>query len=270
MSKHFFQNATLRLVLLKTYRAYARSMVWRQGPKVFINSIPKAGTHLATAIIEEVPGLMQSRLHVEMWDIHKGPEAVAPIEVFQPDIEQFRRMLATVRTGQIATAHLPWHPGLYEVAKAMGFKTIFVTRKPEDVERSTLYYIKGLRRHFMHRRLMEDYQTDEERLAAVRQGIPPRFPGDAALVGTNELRERFMGWAQNDEVNGSLVLNFEDIVGSRGGGSHAARKNAIGAILRHLDLEPSETLVNQIDSRSADKKSFTFRSGKIGSGAQSA
>lgn len=267
MSKHFFQNATLRLLLLKSYRAYARSMFWRRGPKVFINSIPKAGTHLATAIIEEVPGLMQSRLHIEMWDIHEGPETLAPMDAFRPDIKKFKKLLATVRPGQIATAHLPWHPALYDAVEASGFRTIFITRQPEDVARSTLYYIKGLRRHFMHRRLMENYHSDEERLLAVREGIPARFEGDPSLEGTYDLRSRFMGWTRPGGANSSLVLEFEDLVGSNGGGSQSARRSAILSILGYLNMPNPDVLADEIDASSLNKKSFTFRSGKIGSSA---
>ena len=49
MSKNFVQNALLRQSLLTAYRGYARAQFWRSGPRIFVNSIPKAGTHLLTA-----------------------------------------------------------------------------------------------------------------------------------------------------------------------------------------------------------------------------
>jgi Sulfotransferase domain. len=269
MSKHFFQNETLRLVLLRTYRFYARSMFWRRGPKVFINSIPKAGTHLATAIIEEVPGLMQSRLHIDMWDVHAGEEKLVPVPVFTPDVLKLRNLLATVRPGQIATGHLPWHPDLHQVLTDMGFNIIFVIRDPEDVVMSTFHYVKGLRRHFMYQRLMTDYATDAERIEAVRRGIPARFPGDTSLEGTYDLRARFLGWQNVTGWGAPLVLEFENIVGKRGGGSHDARRRSIDQIIRFVGMEPSKSLIDEIDARSINKKSFTFRGGKIGEGRQS-
>lgn len=265
MSKHFFQNATLRLVLLKTYRAYARSMVWRQGPKVFINSIPKAGTHLATAIIEEVPGLMQSRLHIDMWDVHSGKERLAPIADFKADVARFKRLLSEVRAGQIATGHLPWNPEIAAALRDMNFKVVFITRSPKDIVNSNLHYIKGLKRIYIHERLMREYATDEERRDAIEKGIPPRFPGDPCLDSIADIFKAYDGWA-NEESSEKLVLAFEDLVGMRGGGSQEKRIDSIKKIVAHVGLRPDPSVVEEIERASRSKRSFTFRSGKIGEG----
>jgi len=263
MSKHFFQNETLRLVLLRTYRFYARSMFWRRGPKVFINSIPKAGTHLATAIIEEVPGLMQSRLHIDMWDVHAGKEKFAPIGTFKADARKFRNLLATVRGGQIVTGHLPWNSVIYEVLSEMGFRVIFITRAPQDIVNSNFHYIKGLRRIYIHNRLMNDYSTDEERRQAIEEGIPPRFEGDPCLDGISSILQAYQGWLDLTD-NRTLPIAFENLVGAAGGGSQEARTESIRKIMEHVSMADNPELVAQVERASRSKKSFTYRSGKIG------
>ena len=45
MSKHFFQNELARKFLKKIYRMYAYSFMFSNKKKIFINSIPKAGTN---------------------------------------------------------------------------------------------------------------------------------------------------------------------------------------------------------------------------------
>ena len=74
MSKNFVQNALLRKSLLTAYRGYARAQIWRSGPRIFVNSIPKAGTHLLTAELEKFPQLQNSRLHIQA---HKVNAATA-------------------------------------------------------------------------------------------------------------------------------------------------------------------------------------------------
>jgi hypothetical protein len=269
MSKYFFQNEILRSCLLSVYRGYARTHFWRNGERVFVNSIPKAGTHLATAVLTEVPGLMHSQLHVDMWQVHSGPEVNGSLEDFRPCSDRFRRLLSGVRGGQIVTGHLPWHPVLFDVLREMQFKTIFVSRNADDIVESNLHYIGGLRRHFMHDRLIGDFATEADRRKALMLGIPARFVGDDRLIGTADLVQGFLGWSKIADP-AILHLTFEELIGERGGGSHQSRLDCIARVLAFLGKSSTADNVGRVHRRSLNKKSFTFRSGRINSGKSAA
>lgn len=259
MSKHFFQSAALRSVLMSGYRIYARAQIGRSGPKVFINSIPKAGTHLVTTILDQIPGLMHSRLHVETWRISTEKHR-QPLSEFALDKDAFIRELASVRPGQFASGHIPWHKSVLETLKEQGFQTIFVTRDPEAILRSRFHYITGLRRHPLHRQLMEDYESDEARWAALRNGMPDRGEDKPGTDSYVQYLEAFSGWTRQAQDDQFQIIHFEDLVGEQGGGSDALRIATLDQLAS--TLAPKILSGTELHYRSVGKKSATYRAGK--------
>ena len=259
MSSHFFQSAKLRSVLISGYRLYARSQIARKGPKIFINSIPKAGTHLVTTILDEIPGIMHSRLHVDTWRISTVKRRQSLME-FTLDKEAFIRELASVRAGQFASGHIPWHPCVLDTLKEQGFKTIFVTRDPEAILRSRFHYIAGLRRHPLHRQLMEDYDSEESRWAALRLGMPNRGAEKPGTDSYEQYLNAFSGWTEQNMDDQFHIVQFEELIGTKGGGSDAVRIEALDQLLNKLAL--NRLSANELHNRSLGKKSVTYRAGK--------
>ena len=262
-----YENPLVRAMLLQAYRAWARSQVWRSGPRIFVNSLPKAGTHLVTGILDAIPGFALSRLHVDAWDIHQQPGKYQSLMDFEPDIAEFERLLRTVRPGQVATGHLPWRPQLLDTLMRHDFNLVVVTRDIDDVTVSNLHYIKSLRRHFMHERLVNDYSDDASRVAALRAGIPPRWHGDCLHDPMSVIAGQYEGWLEAAERNEfAELIRFETIVGARSGGSDVGRKDAIARLLRLAGHEPDGVLIDQVNLRALSSTSVTFRSGRIGEG----
>jgi hypothetical protein len=249
MSKNFVQNASMRRMLLSGYRLWARAQIWRSGPRIFVNSIPKAGTHLVTAELDKFASLQNSRLHLQAHEI--GSFAGRDLEDASLDLDKVRRQIATVRRGQFFSAHLPWSAPLAEMLRGSDVRSIFVTRDPRDILVSRLHYIKGLKRHPLHA-FVAGLPSDQERLRVLvegRSGSPFIRPMAEALSG-------FLAWTTDPAV---LTVRFEDLVGERGGGTREAKAAALAGICRHCEL-PADRL--EAFAASAPKATPTLRAGK--------
>jgi hypothetical protein len=61
-----------------------------------------------------------------------------------------------------------------------------------------------------------------------------------------------------------LIVRFEDLIGSHGNSTYEKQKETLIKIIRHLELEPSDELLNHVINNLFGN-SATFREGKIGS-----
>ncbi len=253
MSKHFVQSTVLRGAAIKAYRAYASVQIWRKGPRIFLNSLPKAGTHLLMSMLETAPGIMNARLHIERPASQTGTEI---------DAAALKRQLASIRGGQVATAHLPYIASIAGLIANEGFRTVNLVRSPRDMLISRYFYIVGLRRHRLHKHLVETYPDKKSRIIALIRGPQP---GEDTIQGHFRPYAfpftAFSGWLTAPCV---VTLRYEDLVGTRGGGSDERQLAALSTLARHLDLS---TTGEHLQSRWAavqHRGNATFRKGQIG------
>ncbi len=255
----FFQNEVLRGVLLEAYRAYARCVVFLPSPRVFINSIPKAGTHLLTAILSECPKVMLAGRHIERWRVNRLARGRGDnrMEAFELDCAAFSRVIGTVHCGQIITAHLPWDERIPKILTEHGFANLFMIRDPRDIVVSQLHYIKGLRRHALHPWLMGAFSGDDERLMALICG------GDSAGAPLPPISDRlaaYDGWCTAKQ---SHLTRFEELV-AKPTDDDAMQLQAYARVVDHagrgMDLEGVRALRDRVRTKS----SFTFRKGTSG------
>lgn len=232
MSKHFIQSAALRGLALAGLRAVARSQVWRTGPKIFVNSIPKAGTHLVTAELKTFPQLQNSWLHIETRQVNRLSVNQSRVSTVDIDKIKFQKLCNAVRSGQFFTAHLFYDPIICNDLQKRMVKTLFVTRDPRDVLISNLHYITKLKRHFLHKFFTETLRSDDDRLDTLVRGTPgPPF--------VRSLRDTLAAYVPWIGADGVLTIRFEDLVGSRGGGDDEARKQTLIRIASHCGLNPT-------------------------------
>ena len=258
----FFQNRAIRAVLRGGYRAYARSCIFSEGPRTFINSIPKSGTHLLTSALDVTPGIRNSGVHVLTWQVNRGARSPRDNQSFLLDEAAFSRILTAVNRGQYLSAHLPWQSQILEGLSATGYQALFVIRDPRDIVVSELHYIKGLKRHYLHRFFVNALHTDHDRLHALLEGVR----GSGEWVGSHinpaaERYRRFLGWMTCAPVH---TLRFEELIGARGGGDIAAQCASLKALYQHIGLEVSEDGIFRVAKKLSHKNSFTLRKGVIG------
>ncbi len=227
MSQNFVQNSALRSAMLTGYRLYARSQFWRTGPRIFINSIPKAGTHLLTAELEKFDGVFNSRLHLELDRIGRL-EGEAQDFVLSP--KQAARYLDQVRQGQYFSAHMFWSAEMEQMLADREMKTVFVTRDPRDILVSRYHYVMGLRRHHLHQFLTENCANDADRWRAL-------IEGHRASPFIRPMRDMLNGFLPWKESSSGLTIRFEDLVGQRGGGSLSAKRECLERLSAHCGLK---------------------------------
>jgi sulfotransferase 6B1 len=80
------------------------------------------------------------------------------------------------------------------------------------------------------------------------------------VLGIAERLDRYAGWL----TSGCLVVRFEDLVGSAGGGDDDSQHAAVSGIYRYLGLEDDDALVRSVCGRLFSSDSPTFRRGSIG------
>ena len=257
MSKNFVQSAFAKDASIGLYRLYARSQFWRTGPRIFVNSLPKAGTHLLMSMLDLVPGIMNSRLHIPTRSIgNRIPEG------FEFDKTKLQRQLRTIRKGQVVSAHLPFAPNLDKAIIETGFHMVNLVRSPRDMLISRYFYVAGLRRHRLHNYLTEHYPDKKAMLIALIEG--PK-PGEDTLDGRfRPYADLFRVYGAWTSMRGVLTVRYEDLVGSRGGGDDERQLVALSSLSRHLRLPISGERLQSEWKAVEHRGTSTLRKGTIG------
>lgn len=218
---------------------------FRTGPKVFANSIPKAGTNLLKRTLNLLPCV------VPWWTYH--------IEETIPGIFD---QLHTVKNGQVVTAHLPWSKSLVEILVSKGFGILFIIRDLRDKAVSDVHYVVHKSTDHQLHRYFSSLNSDEERLMAYIRGVPEHcYPGGIRPKFWENHTKSMLPWL--DEPN-CMTIRFEDLIGSSGGGSDKKQIETVDAIVKHIGIELSQEEIQQIAAKSFFTGSRTFRKGQIG------
>jgi|tagenome__1003787_1003787.scaffolds.fasta_scaffold20814125_2 hypothetical protein len=247
----------LRPIGIGAYRLYARLVPAPPGPMIFVNSLPKAGTHLAMSLMDAVPDIRFSGLHVVFSELDTHGAAA------ERRTAAFRKEVRKLRPSQYMTGHVVHRPELAEELRFRGVRTVHVIRDPRAVVVSAAMYLRSNSRLALHPTVMRRYADDNALFTAVITGFEADPDGPAAGRGYVGLRERldsFLGWTTEPD---NLLLRYEDLIGPRGGGDPRVQYDAITGALAFLGLSSRvadpEGLADQVFST----KSATFRSGQI-------
>jgi len=219
-----------------------RRLTTRDGPRVFCITVPKAGTHLLERALCLHPALARKLLRtVRSNNVAKlgGLEGIA----------------RGLRRGQVAMSHLHHTPDHAEILSREGLVTIFLVRDPRDIVVSEAVYLaSGDRRHRLHPMFASQPDAKERILLLLR--------GDSehGVVAMGRKLERYAGWLDS----GALVVRFEDLVGSSGGGDDERQRAALRSIFAHLGLPEEDIDIRSLAAHLFSAKSPTFHRGAIG------
>lgn len=238
--------------------------------RIFLNSIPKAGAHLAERALTELGcprgqgplgsstvfgrrQLIKSLLRRPFYTadvVLVGIEVVAPVRA-----SWLRRRLDGVGPSRYIRGHVQ-HSGAFAALLEEGdFGVLHMVRDPRDVAVSHAHYMLARPKHPFHRFFKELGDFKHQLAFSITGGW---IPGAGYLVPLTERYRLMEGW---DTYPGVLTLRFEDLVGERGGGSDAAQRRSLGQLCELAEVNESDLL------RIAEKifgSSSTFRKGRIG------
>ena len=108
--------------------------------------------------------------------------------------------------------------------------------------------------HPAHKTLSQ-MSTNEERLTASIVGL------GATMPGISDVLHRFRDWLNEENV---LVVKYEDLVGSIGGGDDGVRRQTISNIVNYLEMSCSQDWICTMESSLRHKNTSTRRKGVIG------
>lgn len=259
----FFQNNAVRRIMMVAYRAYTRSLLLSDGPVIFVNSIPKSGTHLLIGLLQCIPGLMHSGLHIATWQVNarNSGNREHGNQVFEGDVVRFSRLVGSVNRGQFFSAHLPFDEALLSELFDRDVKVIELIRDPRDVVVSQLHYITNLRRHYLHDYLVSGYSNANERLSALIEGFDYRHDGQLVRrANCGELLDAYSGWRRAPSV---FQLKFEDLSISEEGGE-PVQAEKIGDLLKFLGFDGEAVDVQDLLMKGRERNKFTLRAGRSG------
>jgi hypothetical protein len=169
---------------------------------VFVNGIPKSGTHLLLDLL--------SLFGFEVR--HGGPPYRDGGAYFLNGMTQ--HATTAVRAG--SRSESPVAPQLGNVP------VLFMMRDPRDIAVSWCHYLCS-DLYPVHRDFLNSFPTFEERLLRVIRGdVPIPFqlgPHEQVATGIRDLVLAFADWLELARLTWCIPLRFEDLVGPAGGGS---------------------------------------------------
>ncbi len=257
-------------------------------PCVFINSLPKSGTHLLAKTVE----LFGYREHFADDAIQDDPARVTPLFINYREVKDaltraqkqpaasadgtvavgtltpvyvdpsiFGAWLAALQPGHYLLGHVMYSPALRPLLAHLGYRHLFILRDPRAVVVSLLDFIletRGMPRpHFLQADFRE--MTAQARLDFILEGGTASRAG-VTTQGFAAVYRALLKWEADPAC---LVVRFEDLVGPEGGGSAASQQATIARIAGHLGH--SATAAADRMATVFDPTSRTFRTGQIDS-----
>jgi hypothetical protein len=209
------KHARLRVKGLKP-----RSLLGRlNGPRVLLNSLPKAGTNLVERAISQFPSL-----HSAGWRTLRSWENLDP---------RTAASLCSLRRGGVLVGHLPAHQELCSLLAAQDIKTIFMTRNPKDMVVSYVKYVCQIDKTHLAHDHFTSLPNDAERYMAAILGVK------GVVSPLAETMEKFSAWF---ECKGILVIRFENLIGSQGGGCDREAASVITTMAEFLNSQHLEAI----------------------------
>lgn len=253
--------------LLNAARLYCRDAVWSMRyirrrfvggnklPQLLCNSYPQSGTHLLAQILGAVPGY-------RLWN---DIVAVQSLSGTMNTARHIRWKLGSVPGGSVVRAHLPFDPQILKILKEREYTRFLIYRDLRDIAASRAEYIIKEKRVYLYDLYRNHLCSRDKRLMACINGIYPGTPFGSNLsqppIGQDF--SKWHGWLSDPDT---LCVRFEDLVGSRGGGSDEVRFKTIGKIFEKIGIEISAAEIEKrFSAEQLDPRAMhTFRKGRIG------
>lgn len=211
---------------------------------VFINSVPKCGTHLLNQIIRGIPTFKNAKW---LWLLQH---------------QDYIKKMENVESVTVMLGHVHYSDELRDYLDKHKIPRLFIYRDPRDMIVSYVYYVMNIADgHELKDYFTEELTCNEERIMKLITG----FNLEEKSLRYNDIRYHyypFMPW--KDDSN-TFVLRYEDLIEST-----ASRKQTLNKVVDYMwdSLQYTginkEAIVQAMEKNINPQKSDTFRKGKIG------
>ncbi len=237
--------------------------------KAFVNSLPKSGTNLIGKCLElfdykQLSGFGSSEVLADSWKskvrrVLWRPSAHGYIIGLDTPVEVSRRIidkkLAMASDGTFLFGHLGYTTDLLYRVQQMGFEPFVMLRDPRAVLNSFVHYVATNKLHVLHKEFLA--MSIEERYLAALHGF---FDGTASLQPMKVRCSALQPWIESESVQ---LLQFEKLVGEKGGGSNEQQQQTLEVLCDTLAIDRSG--IERVMSELHGPGRPTFRKGKIDS-----
>ncbi len=213
-------------------------------------SFPKSGTHLLDQILLGFANVAPYAKRVHSFYAEYEGESGA-----KRASEQALHWLDSLRSRDVASAHLFARPEAIARVTSSKFVPYFIFRDPRDVVVSHVFYVTEMESRHVHHAYYQSLPDFNSRLKVSILGRP-----DSNIEFSN-IADRFipyLGWLDQPQV---LTIHFEDLIQDR----VQTLNRILDHFLARVPLHASRPLIlDSLESAINPTKSPTFRSGKTG------
>lgn len=260
--------------------------------KIFINSLPKSGTHLLAQAIEifgyeehtsisadledewelETPRFLTYRWVMKVLnkeekispteDIEEKIGIGAAVSDFYVERSALKRWLNLIQPGKYILGHVPQTPLLNPLLAEIDYHHVFIIRDPRAVFVSNFSFIFDDRKVGFKHLLKDDLapMSESERFNFLLNGGYAK----AAGMPIKSFADRYRAMLAWRDEPGCLFLHFEDLVGEGGGGSYEKQEEVMKKIALHLGVSFDDKIAAKV-KEVYNPNARTFRKGKIDS-----
>ncbi|GHA00681.1 hypothetical protein GCM10008090_07040 [Arenicella chitinivorans] len=232
--------------------------------KLFLNSIPKSGTHLLTGITQML-GFRHTGEIIAASTALEAPDSDTSllVGVSSPagiDANYFDSIISNIAYGHFHYGHIPYSRLAHEILEQSGISMIMIYRDPRAVALSLVNFVLKLPDHPYHN-LFASLESREDQLKSVVLGLVPEYgSGDPVFLPLDKWYDSMMGWIDYPNIH---FLDYEDVVGIHGGGDQRKQFDAIQQLSAFLDLGLDSDQIHNVQSNVFDPGSSTFHRGSI-------
>jgi hypothetical protein len=215
-------------------------------PRLFLNSIPKSGTHLLQQIVLGMPNL---RIQTNGQYYEGYPSQLN---------DQFKR-LRSMKPGEVGAGHVYYSDTWAHTLRRLKIKSIFIVRDPRDSVVSLMHFIVNQHpQHELHPYFVNQLQTSKQRFLTLIHGVRTQ---NVDYPGVVEWHDRFLRWRSDPNI---LTIKYEDLMTNP-----QTRKKTLEKIFDFVwkgrtPPYPKPIMIQLMENHIDPKKSATFRKGQIG------
>ncbi|MEY2819464.1 MAG: hypothetical protein RL275_2927 [Chloroflexota bacterium] len=213
-------------------------------------SFPKSGTHLLDQILLGFSNVAPYAKRVHSFYAEYEGESGK-----KRDPQQALNWLDSLRTRDIASAHLFARPEAIARVCSDKFAPYFIFRDPRDVVVSHVFYVTDMEARHVHH---DYYQSLPDFNARLTVSILGRSDTNIEFPNIADRFAPYLGWLDKKEV---LTIHFEDLIHQR----ESTLTSIMDHLLNRVTLQtPRQLILDSLETSINPKKSPTFRSGKTG------